>query len=43
MAISVALDGVDSLAVEGVGNGKITGVQMVIRKLKFTEQARKKV
>ena len=43
VAIFVALDGVDSLAIQGVGNGKSAGVEKAIRELKFTDQARTKV
>ena len=43
VAIFVALDGVDSLASQEVGNGESAGVEKAIRELKFTDQARTKV
>ena len=43
VAVFVALNGVDSLAVQAVGNGRISGVETAIRELKFADEARKKV
>jgi serine/threonine protein kinase len=43
VAIFVALDGVDSLAIQEVGNGDSARVEEAIRELKFTDQARTKV
>ena len=43
VAVFVALDGVDSLAIQVGGNGKIAGAEMAIRELKFADEARKEV
>lgn len=43
VAIFVALDGVDSLAIQGVRDPKNAGVEKAIRELKLTDQARTKV
>ncbi len=43
VAIFVALDGVDSLAIQGIENGKSDVVEQAIRELKLTDQARIKV
>ena len=43
VAVFVALDGVDSLAVQVGGCGNIAGAEMAIRELKFADETRKEV